>query len=96
MLCLVPHALLSISRLQSYIVISSCRLRNARPNHQPSALPADLTVLCKVLVACVIALGPFIGIAAAAMLGAKPGDQVLLAQATHLRKASATVRAQSG
>uniref|UniRef100_A0A383WFT8 Uncharacterized protein n=1 Tax=Tetradesmus obliquus TaxID=3088 RepID=A0A383WFT8_TETOB len=76
------------------IAMCSCLLviwlRNARPNHQPSALPAYLTVLCKVLVACVIALGPFIGIAAAAMLGAKPGDQVLLAQATHLRKASAT------
>ncbi|WIA14334.1 hypothetical protein OEZ85_002864 [Tetradesmus obliquus] len=76
------------------IAMCSCLLviwlRNARPNHQASALPAYLTVLCKVLVACVIALGPFIGIAAAAMLGAKPGDQVLLAQATHLRKASAT------
>jgi hypothetical protein len=37
-------------------------------------------------------MGPFLGIAAAAILGAKPTDQLLMVQAMHLRQASATVR----
>jgi hypothetical protein len=37
-------------------------------------------------------MGPFLGIAAAAILGAKPADQLLLSQAMHIRQASATVR----
>jgi hypothetical protein len=69
----------------------ACRLRNARPNHQASAVPPRLTVLCKLLVACVIAMGPFLGIAAAAVMGARPTDPLLLAQSMQMRKASVTV-----
>jgi hypothetical protein len=69
----------------------ACRLRNARPNHQPSAVPPRLTILCKLLVACVIAMGPFLGIAAAAVMGARPTDPLLLAQSMQMRKASVTV-----
>lgn len=71
-------------------MLCPCRLRNVRPHHQPRPAPGLITVLCKLLVACVIAMGPLLGIVAAGLANSQ-GQPLLQYHGLEARKASITV-----
>lgn len=90
---LLQPAVFSSKQHSLSLAVTPCRLRNAKSRSLPPSIARLITLLCKLLVACVIICGPILGISAVGVMYAKPGDRNLMYHGMMIRKASSAVSA---